>query len=60
MVQALDANVGRVMQALDMNGLANNTIVVFTSDNGGERFRLSSQCPAQYRCRSHAPRRTRW
>jgi arylsulfatase A-like enzyme len=31
-------NVGRVLQALDATGLADNTIVVFTSDNGGERF----------------------
>jgi arylsulfatase A-like enzyme len=38
MVQSLDANIGRVLQALDVNGLAENTIVVFTSDNGGERF----------------------
>ena len=38
MVQNLDANIGRVLQALDASGLASNTIVVFTSDNGGERF----------------------
>ena len=38
MVQSLDANIGRVLEALDTTGLANNTIVVFTSDNGGERF----------------------
>src|SRR4029077_6218024 len=38
MVQSLDANIGRVPQALDTSGLAANTIVVFTSDNGGERF----------------------
>jgi arylsulfatase A-like enzyme len=38
MVQSLDANIGRVLQALDIHGLAANTIVVFTSDNGGERF----------------------
>src|ERR1700686_5746128 len=30
--------VGRVMKALSANKIANNTIVVFTSDNGGERF----------------------
>jgi len=38
MVQSLDANIGRVLQALDVHELAANTIVVFTSDNGGERF----------------------
>jgi arylsulfatase A-like enzyme len=34
----VDVNIGRVLQALDKTGLAGNTIVVFTSDNGGERF----------------------
>jgi arylsulfatase A-like enzyme len=38
MVQSLDANIGRVLRALDVHELAANTIVVFTSDNGGERF----------------------
>jgi arylsulfatase A-like enzyme len=38
MVQSLDANIGRILQALDVQGLAANTIVIFTSDNGGERF----------------------
>ena len=38
MVEAMDEQVGRVLRALDDNRLANNTIVVFTSDNGGERF----------------------
>jgi len=38
MVEALDLQVGRVLQTLDATGLADNTIVVFTSDNGGERF----------------------
>jgi arylsulfatase A-like enzyme len=38
MVQAMDLQIGRVLQALDANGLADNTIVIFTSDNGGERF----------------------
>lgn len=38
MVEAMDRQVGRVMAALEERGLAENTIVVFTSDNGGERF----------------------
>ncbi|HEY4265405.1 MAG TPA: sulfatase-like hydrolase/transferase, partial [Micropepsaceae bacterium] len=38
MIQAMDSEIGRVMQALDANGIAQDTIVIFTSDNGGERF----------------------
>ena len=38
MIQAMDLQVGRVLQALDQIALAQNTIVIFTSDNGGERF----------------------
>jgi arylsulfatase A-like enzyme len=38
MLQSLDINVGRVLDALDTLDIAGNTIVVFTSDNGGERF----------------------
>src|SRR5262244_3701957 len=38
MVQSMDVNVGRVLEALDRHGHTGNTVVVFTSDNGGERF----------------------
>ena len=33
-VEELDASVGRVMRALEENGLANDTLVLITSDNG--------------------------
>jgi len=38
MIERMDLQVGRVLQALEANGLRENTIVIFTSDNGGERF----------------------
>ena len=38
MMRSLDAGVGRVMNALKAARLDRNTLVIFTSDNGGERF----------------------
>ncbi len=35
MVRSLDENVGRVLRYLEERGLARNTVVIFTSDNGG-------------------------
>jgi arylsulfatase A-like enzyme len=35
MLENLDSNVGRVLDALDRAGLRDDTLVVFTSDNGG-------------------------
>lgn len=36
-IEAVDQNVGRIVDALAANGLDDNTVVVFHSDNGGER-----------------------
>lgn len=38
MVQQMDEGIGRVMAALRQAGVERDTLVVFTSDNGGERF----------------------
>jgi len=38
MMMSLDANIGRVLQALADQGMAEDTIVIFTSDNGAERY----------------------
>ena len=35
MVEHLDSRIGRILQALEARGLTDNTLVVFTSDNGG-------------------------
>ena len=38
MMQSVDKAVGQVLNTLDQLGLAKDTLVVFTSDNGGERL----------------------
>jgi arylsulfatase A-like enzyme len=43
MVERIDRGVGEVLRILDQRGLAKNTLVVFSSDNGGER--LSRNAP---------------
>ena len=38
MIRQMDEGIGRILSALKKHGLERNTVVVFTSDNGGERF----------------------
>src|SRR5579871_189370 len=38
MIERMDLQIGRVLQAIEASGTLERTIVVFTSDNGGERF----------------------
>jgi arylsulfatase A-like enzyme len=38
MVESIDKSVGEVLAAVDRNKLTEKTLVVFTNDNGGERF----------------------
>jgi arylsulfatase A-like enzyme len=35
MIESLDESIGRILDALDESGQADNTLIVFTSDNGG-------------------------
>jgi arylsulfatase A-like enzyme len=37
MIETMDTNVGRLMARLDELGIADNTLILFTSDNGGHR-----------------------
>lgn len=43
MVESVDRGVGRILAKLDELGLAENTIVVFTSDNGGHGNSTSNE-----------------
>jgi arylsulfatase A-like enzyme len=47
MVEAMDKNVGRIIATLDSLKLSENTLLIFSSDNGGVA-RISSQQPLRY------------
>lgn len=38
MTESMDTAVGRVLKTLEATGTAGNTLVIFTNDNGGERY----------------------
>jgi len=38
MLRGLDRGIGQVLEALENNGISDNTIVIFTSDNGGAGY----------------------
>ncbi|HUT32984.1 MAG TPA: sulfatase [Planctomycetota bacterium] len=56
-VQMFDGQVGEILKALDDAGLAENTIVVMTSDNGMPFPRAKANC---YEFSTHMPLAIRW
>jgi arylsulfatase A-like enzyme len=64
-IHELDLSVGRVLDKLDRMGATDDTLVVFTSDNGGvlmtdgdrpeaEAYRAGLRCNGQWRGRKHS------
>lgn len=39
MVESIDQNVGRILEFVEKSGLSDNTVIIFTSDNGGLHVR---------------------
>src|SRR5699024_2142701 len=53
LIYSVDENVGRIMDALKELGIADNTVLVFTSDNGGKSAQgtphgVTSNLPLRY------------
>ena len=44
MIQSLDENIGKILDKIDALNLSENTLIIFTSDNGGIRA-ISNQYP---------------
>jgi arylsulfatase A-like enzyme len=64
-IHELDLSVGRILDTLDRKGIADETLVVFTSDNGGvlmsqgdrpeaEAYRAGLRCNGHWRGRKHS------
>ena len=54
LIESLDAAVGRVLKALEDQGVAKNTVVIFASDNGGVHISELKESPATYNAPSRA------
>lgn len=45
LIEHLDYNIGKVMKALEESGQRSNTLVIFVSDNGGDRGSMANNGP---------------
>ena len=50
MIRCMDRGIGRVLEELDRTGLARNTIVLFTSDNGPQFGGRGEMCTDRFNC----------
>jgi len=50
MIQRMDSGVGRLLEELGRQGIAENTIVVFTSDNGPQFGGEGEMCTTRFNC----------
>jgi len=49
LIKSLDDNVGRILDTLEATGLAKNTLVIFTNDNGGQTMTGAVNTPLRGR-----------
>lgn len=58
MIERMDLGVGRLMKALEATGKADNTLIVFMSDNGGNAEELSPVHGPNWKRPNYMPERT--
>ncbi|WP_373942890.1 sulfatase-like hydrolase/transferase [Polaribacter sejongensis] len=59
-IENIDKNMGRLMQYLDDRGIADNTILIFTTDNGGGSDQLRGGKGSNYDGGTRVPSFVRW
>ena len=47
LIEHLDYSIGKIMDALEKSGQKNNTLVIFASDNGGDRGSMANNGPVR-------------
>src|SRR6202043_158097 len=50
MIECMDRGIARVLEALDQAGLADNTLVMFSSDNGPQFGGKGEMCTDRFNC----------
>jgi arylsulfatase A-like enzyme len=60
MLRSVDECFGRVLEALEENGLTQNTIVIFNSDNGGNTHSNTGESPKERRRNPKEPAAADW
>ncbi len=53
MIRRMDKGIGRILEALTQNSLEENTIVMFTSDNGPQFGGQGENCTTRFNCQFH-------
>jgi len=53
MIHRMDSGVARILDALSRHGLAENTLVMFTSDNGPQFGGQGDRCTTRFNCQLH-------
>jgi arylsulfatase A-like enzyme len=58
MIHRMDAGVARILESLDRLGLRDNTIVLFSSDNGPQFGGQGDECTTRFNCQYHGAKGT--